>query len=57
MNNWPDVVEYLAKTIRDANAMAEYYRSERDRLEEENAVLRKLLEVKENAENALEAAR
>lgn len=57
MKDWPDILEFLAKMIRETKEMENYYREERDRLETENALLRKQLEVKIHAENALETAR
>lgn len=60
MENWAEVIQFMAKRISEAENLAEYYRAEKDRLETENIRLRQYLEMlggSKDAENALETAR
>lgn len=60
MENWAEVVQFMAKRISEAENLAEYYRAEKDRLEAENIRLGHYLEMlggRKDAENALETAR
>lgn len=60
MENWAEVMVFMAKKITEAEDLAAYYRDEADRLCAENNSLRahlETLEVKMHAEDALEAAR
>lgn len=60
MDNWSEVMVFLAGKISEAEALTAYYRSEAERLEAENRSLRQhveMMEVNRHAENALETAR
>lgn len=60
MDNWSEVILFLAQQIRDAETMRDCYVGEIKRLTSENEALKERLaemEVEAHAENALEAAR
>lgn len=60
MDNWSEVITFLAQQIRDAETMRDYYAGEITRLRAENKALMERLaemEVAAHAEDSLEAAR